>query len=71
MQHLLELFVFLKPPGGRFEKAGEEVQREMNERISKRIAAHVGNETEWRCENIERLGMEILGDSKTVINWMC
>eukprot|EP00959_Pyramimonas_sp_CCMP1952_P422927 8859288-Pyramimonas_sp.AAC.1 len=37
----------------------------------KRIAANYENETEWMCENIERLGMEILGDSKTVGNWMC
>eukprot|EP00959_Pyramimonas_sp_CCMP1952_P218101 4561599-Pyramimonas_sp.AAC.1 len=42
----------------------------MNERISKRIAAYYENETEWRCESIVRLGMEILGDSKTVVNWM-
>eukprot|EP00959_Pyramimonas_sp_CCMP1952_P101897 2131188-Pyramimonas_sp.AAC.1 len=62
MQHLLESFVLPGPPGGRFVKAEEEVEREMTERISKRIAANYENETEWRCESIERLGMEILGD---------
>eukprot|EP00959_Pyramimonas_sp_CCMP1952_P371123 7771948-Pyramimonas_sp.AAC.1 len=68
MQHLLELFVLPRPPGGRFVKAAGEVEREMNERISKRIAANYENETEWGCESIERLGMKILGGSKMVIN---
>jgi hypothetical protein len=71
MQHLFDLFVLPRPPGVRHVKAEEEEESEMNERMSKRIAANFENETEWRCENIERLGMEILGDSKTVVNWMC
>eukprot|EP00959_Pyramimonas_sp_CCMP1952_P321950 6736784-Pyramimonas_sp.AAC.1 len=43
--------------------AEEEVEREMNERISERIAAKCGNETEWRCEGIERLGICTTGGS--------
>ena len=65
--HIYELFVLRKPP---MPRENLDTEDDDNDKKAARIMRNFENETEWDPQNICEMGLEILGDSKTIINWM-